>query len=58
MELRKINLQDAAAQWEYTAALPADENGLTNQYHGVSYEDYIENVLPAAILSSLLHSGL
>ena len=31
----KINMQDAFAQWEYTTALPADENGLTNPYHGV-----------------------
>ena len=49
MELRKINLQDAIAQWEYTTALPVDENGLTNQYHGISYEDYIETVLPTLI---------
>ena len=49
MELRKINLRDAAAQWEYTAALPADENGLTNPYHGVSYDEYVESVLPALI---------
>lgn len=46
MELRKLNLQDAEAQWEYTAALPADENGLTNPYHGVSYDEYRERVLP------------
>ena len=32
MELRKINIQDALAQWEYTTALPADENGLTDPY--------------------------
>ena len=49
MELRKINLRDAAAQWEYTAALPADENGLTNPYHGVSYDEYVQNVLPTLI---------
>ena len=49
MELRKINIQDAIAQWEYTTALPVDENGLTNQYNGVSYEDYIETVLPTLI---------
>ena len=49
MELRKINIQDAAAQWEYTTALPADENGLTNPYHGVSFEKYREKVLPALI---------
>ena len=42
MELRKINKNDAKAQWEYTTALPTDENGLTNPYNGVSYDDYIE----------------
>ena len=46
IELRKINEQDAAAQWEYTTALPADENGLTNPYCGVSFDEYLTNVLP------------
>ena len=41
MELRKINNEDAKAQWEYTTALPEDENGLTNPYNGVSYDEYI-----------------
>ena len=49
MELRKINTEDAKAQWEYTTTLPADENGLTNPYNGVSYDEYIEKVLPALI---------
>ena len=49
MELRKINTEDAKAQWEYTTALPADENGLTNPFHGVSYEEYIHRVLPEMI---------
>lgn len=49
MELRKLNLQDAKAQWEYTTNLPEDENGLTNSYHGVSYEEYIETVVPKLI---------
>lgn len=49
MELRKINVQDAYAQWEYTSELPEDENGLTNPYHGVSYDDYIKRVLPELI---------
>ena len=49
MELRKINLQDAYAQWEYTTVLPANENGLTNPYHGVSFDDYKEKVLPTLI---------
>ena len=46
MELRKLNLQDAKAQWEYTTELPENENGLTNPYHGVSFEDYMNKVLP------------
>jgi hypothetical protein len=37
LELRKINMQDAYAQWEYTTNLPTDENGLTNPYNGISY---------------------
>ena len=49
MELKKINLNDAKAQWEYTTNLPEDENGLTNEFHGVSYEEYIANVLPTLI---------
>ncbi len=49
MELRKIDPRDAAPQWEYTAALPADENGLTNPYHGVSYVEYVREVLPRLI---------
>ena len=49
MELRKINMEDARAQWEYTTALPADENGLTNPYHGVSLAEYTEQVLPTLI---------
>lgn len=49
MKLKKINMQDAFAQWEYTTVLPADENGLTNPYHGVTYEEYIGKVLPELI---------
>lgn len=49
MELRKINTHDAYAQWEYTSELPEDENGLTNPYHGVSYDEYLKTVLPALI---------
>ena len=49
MELRKINTQDAISQWKYTTILPANENGLTNPYHGVSFDEYIESVLPTLI---------
>jgi len=49
MELRQINIRDAAAQWAYTTALPTDENGLTNPYHSISYEDYLQTALPTLI---------
>lgn len=45
MELRKLNFDDAYAQWKYTTALPEDENGLTNSFHGVSWEQYRDEVL-------------
>lgn len=49
MELRKINVQDSVAQWEFITSLPADENGFTNPYHGISYDDYLKNALPTLI---------
>lgn len=49
MELRKINAEDAYAQWQYTTKLPKDENGLTNDFFGVSFEEYKETVLPKII---------
>jgi len=55
MELRKLNLRDAAAQWEFTRDQPGDENGVTNPYHGVSFEEYRQTVLPK--LLSYEHPG-
>jgi len=49
MELRKLNYQDAKEQWEYITQLPKDENGLTNQFFGISYEDYLRTALPEMI---------
>lgn len=48
--LRKMNIEDAKQQWEYVTALPADENGLTNPYEGVSYEEYMGKVLPELMM--------
>lgn len=50
LELRKMNLKDAKQQWEYVTALPKDENDLTNPYEGVSFEDYMEKVLPELMM--------
>ncbi|MBD5465036.1 MAG: hypothetical protein HDR22_04350 [Lachnospiraceae bacterium] len=35
---------------EYVTALPVDENGLTNPYEGVSYEEYERVVLPELMM--------
>ena len=46
MELRKINQEDAFSEWQFISELPAEENGVENSYHGVSYDEYVEKVLP------------
>ena len=50
LELRKMNLKDSKEQWEYVTALPADENGLTNPYEGISFEEYESIVLPTLMM--------
>lgn len=50
LELRKMNIEDAKQQWEYVTAMPADENGVTNYHEGVSFEDYMDKVLPELMM--------
>lgn len=50
LELRKMNYDDIKEQWEYVTALPADENGLTNPYEGVSFAEYEATVLPELMM--------
>ena len=50
LQLRKMNYKDIKQQWEYVTVLPADENGLTNPYEGVSFEEYEKNVLPTLMM--------
>lgn len=50
LELRKMNYEDIREQWEYVTMLPANENGLTNNYEGVSFEEYKERVLPELMM--------
>ena len=50
LELRKLNNADAEAQWKYVAAMPADENGFTNPYEGISFEDYRDRVMPEQMM--------
>ncbi|MBO5396006.1 MAG: GNAT family N-acetyltransferase [Clostridia bacterium] len=50
LELRKMNYEDVLEQWEYVTTLPANENGLTNNYEGVSFDEYKERVLPELMM--------
>lgn len=50
LELRKMNDEDAVEQWKFVTALPADENGFTNPYEGVSFEEYRSTVLPEMMM--------
>lgn len=50
LELRKMNYDDALAQWKYVTALPANENGLTNPHEGISFENYRDTVLPELMM--------
>ena len=45
-----MNLQDIKEQWEYVTALPKDENGLTNPYEGITFEEYETTVLPELMM--------
>lgn len=45
-----MNFNDIKEQWEYVTALPADENGLTNPYEGVSFDEYRASVLPELMM--------
>lgn len=50
LELRKMNCEDIVEQWKYVTSLPTNENGLTNQYEGVSFEEYRDVVLPELMM--------
>ncbi|MBQ7000719.1 MAG: GNAT family N-acetyltransferase [Oscillospiraceae bacterium] len=45
-----MNYEDLIEQWKYVTVLPTDENGLTNQYEGVSLEEYRDRVLPELMM--------
>ena len=50
IELRKMNYEDIVEQWKYVTALPTIENGLTNQYEGISFDEYKDTILPELMM--------
>ncbi len=43
-------IEDIVEQWKYVSSLPANENGLTNQYVGISFDEYQVTVLPELMM--------
>ena len=46
LTLRACNVQDARQEYDFVHTLPADENGFTNEWCGVSYETFCEKAIP------------
>lgn len=47
--LKEINLEDAKKEYECYRQIPKDENGFTNDYAGVTEEEFCSQVIPVLI---------
>ena len=47
--LKEANFEDAEKEWLFVAAMPENENGLTNKWHGVARERFLAEALPEMI---------
>ncbi|MDO4778732.1 MAG: GNAT family N-acetyltransferase [Tissierellia bacterium] len=47
--LREANIEDIEKEYEYIRDLPLDENGFVNRFHGLSFEEFRDVVLPRYI---------
>ena len=47
--LKPANFEDLDSEYEYVKEMPFDENGLTNEFHGISKEDFEKIALPQMI---------
>lgn len=50
--LREANLEDIEQEFLFIQHMPADENGMTNEWYGVSREDFENRVIRQMILSA------
>ena len=44
--LKKANLEHAAKEYELTQKIPALENGYENKAYGVSFEEFVNKIIP------------
>lgn len=52
LRLVEANMKDAEKQYEFIYDIPENENGYMNSYHGISKDEYINNVIPKMIENS------
>lgn len=50
--LKEANYNDIEKEYLFVKNMPIDENGLTNQWHGISREDFEKDALPTMIAYS------
>lgn len=50
--IKPANIEDTEKEWLFVAAMPENENGMTNKWHGVSREKFISEALPRMINNS------
>ena len=50
--LKQINQDDIKKEWLFVRDMPVDENGLTNSYSGISWEDFQAKAFPAMLAFS------
>ena len=49
LKLKEANLDDIEKEWQFVHDMPEDENGLTNDWSGISREDFEQLALPDMI---------
>lgn len=47
--IKPANYEDVEKEWLFVTAMPENENGLTNKWHGVSRERFLSETLPEMI---------
>ena len=49
LKLKEANFDDIEKEWQFVRDMPEDENGLTNDWSGISREDFEKQALPDMI---------
>ena len=49
LQLKPANLEDIEKEYAFVRDMPVDENGLTNEWHGILREDFEEKALKTMI---------